>query len=538
MSSAKSEKKGGITSKIICKYFIQDKCTKGDACPYLHSKVEKPKEILQIECPMYNIGFCKNGRNCHFLHIKKDKCVEDNSDEKNPNSSPNKIKEEEEIKENNSTNESNKEEEKNYPEIPIWYIEHYYDKPLPLIFSELEQKNLPEINDLKKKYGFTNIQPNLPAFPLLNKKSKMNLNMNTLNLNFNNFNMNYAFNNNKTDIIQNSYQINKLGQNIQDRKYDKYELKKNKIYYLIRCKTFEEVKKSQESNFISLPEVISEKYKEETQNNVIILIIVDDENLNFSGFAQLIMPLSKEEKKGEETLYKIEWQWKTKLSLLKISHLKNKIDNDNFLTDGKNGCEIDKDLGFICCRYLMKRLSKDEVKAFMNDKKDFENDKSSIENLNQNNNNKNIKLNNNSNKDLNKVNKNYEKYEINSPFKNSNGKTDMSNTNSTRYSDYKKNEKEIDFKYSGRKRYRDNSKSRSRSKDKKRREYSEDYSPYYKSKNSKYEDKHYHNSNDYNSNKKYHMNSRNYKDYKDNNIHYRHKHSDYKNDNSNRKYHY
>ena len=549
MSSAKSEKKGGITSKIICKYFIQDKCTKGDACPYLHSKVEKPKEILQIECPMYNIGFCKNGRNCHFLHIKKDKYVEDNSDEKNPNSSPNHIKEEEEIKENNSTNESNKEEEKNFPEIPIWYLEHYYDKPLPLIFSELEQKNLPEINELKIKYGFTNIQPNLPAFPLLNKKNKMNLNMNTLNLNFNNFNMNYAFNNNKTDIIQNSYQINQLGQNMQDRKYDKYELKKNKIerllkksenvfYYLIRCKTFDEVKKSQESNFIGLPEEISEKYKEENQNNIIILIIVDDENLNFSGFAQLIMPLSKEEKKGEETLYKIEWQWKTKLCLLKISHLKNKIDNDNYLIDGKNGCEIDKELGFICCRYLMKRLSKDEVKVFMNDKKDFENEKNSIENLKHDNNNKNI--NKNSNKVLNKVNKKYEKYELNSPFKGYNGKRDMSNTNSTRYSDYKKNEKEIEYKYSGRKRYRDNSKSksRSRSKDKKRRDHSEDYSPYYKNKNSKYEDKHYHNSNDYNSNKKFHINSRNNKDYKDNNLHYRHKYSDHKNDYSNRKYHY
>ena len=72
MSSMKSEKKGGIKSKIICKYFIQGKCTKGDSCPYLHSKVEKPKEITQIECPMYNIGFCKNGRNCHFLHIKKE----------------------------------------------------------------------------------------------------------------------------------------------------------------------------------------------------------------------------------------------------------------------------------------------------------------------------------------------------------------------------------------------------------------------------------------------------------------------------------
>ena len=275
MSSIKSEKKGGIKSKIICKYFIQGKCTKGEACPYLHSKVEKPKAITQLECPMYNIGFCKNGRNCQFLHIKKEKYIEEDEkseEEKNTNlTTP--IKEEEK---NNSSNESNKDEEKKYPELPLWYLEHYFDKPISLIFSELEQKNLPEIAELKKKYGFTNIQPNLPMFPMSNKKSKMNLNMNTLNLNFNNFNMNYAFNNSKTDInnknnfnlIQNAFGLNQL--KIGDKKYDKYEQKKNSIelllnkqdnifYYLIRCKTSEEIKKSQESNTISLPAKLQKK---------------------------------------------------------------------------------------------------------------------------------------------------------------------------------------------------------------------------------------------------------------------------------------
>jgi hypothetical protein len=295
MSAMKSEKKGGIKTKIICKYFIQGKCTKGDSCPYLHSKVEKPKDIIQTECPMYNIGFCKNGRNCHFLHIKKDKYEEEKledkikdsntpmEEEKNETNVQNK-EEEEEKADNNIPNKDgeinkdkleNKEEEKNeiilsnedgtkkdehlekkeevkkYPEIPIWFLEHYFDKPIPLIFSELEQKNLPEITELKKKYGFTNIQPNLPIFPVLNKKNKMNLNMNTLNLNFNNFNMNYAFNNSKTDInnknnfnmLQNAFGLNQL--KIGDKKYDKYEQKKNSIelllnnqdnifYYLIR----------------------------------------------------------------------------------------------------------------------------------------------------------------------------------------------------------------------------------------------------------------------------------------------------------------
>ena len=198
MSSMKSEKKGGIKSKIICKYFIQGKCTKGDSCPYLHSKVEKPKEITQIECPMYNIGFCKNGRNCHFLHIKKDKYIEEKSEDKNTNAT-NSSNEENKESDNNNKNETNEsdvlmkeekeekeekdekeeteikedKEEIKYPEIPIWYLEHYFDKPIPLIFSELEQKNSPEIAELKKKYGFTNIQPNLPVFPTPHKKKKI-----------------------------------------------------------------------------------------------------------------------------------------------------------------------------------------------------------------------------------------------------------------------------------------------------------------------------------------------------------------------------
>ena len=579
MSSIKSEKKGGTKSKIICKYFIQGKCTKGEACPYLHSKVEKPKAITQLECPMYNIGFCKNGRNCQFLHIKKDKYVveeEEKSEDKNTNlATP--IKEEEK---NNSANEINKEKEceketekekegKNkFPVLPLWYLEHYYDKPLTLIFSDLEQKNSPEIIELKKKYGFTNIQPNLPVFPLSNKKSKMNLNMNTLNLNFNNFNMNYAFNNNKTDInnktnfniIQNAFGINQLSQlQMGEKKYDKYEKTKNNIeallnkqdnifYYLIRCKTSEEIKKSQESNTISLPSFLSEKYKNlDAQKLTIIIIICDDEFQNFSGFAQLKQPLSSEIKE-DDTLYKIEWLWRTKLSISKMDHIMNKADNDNSLNDGKNGVEIDKDLGIFCCRYMMKRLSKEEVKEFMEEKKIFDSEKQLLKNLNL--------VNNNYKKDNTYENKKSEKFEINSPFKNSNRTSNISHTNtiSTKYSDYNYNnkyekEKDKDYKLSGHKRYRNEksrSRSRSRSRSKNRRDHSEDYSSYKKIKDNKYEDrynnsqskyKNYSSNSYYKSNSnKYNSNKRSYPDYKDNNHYHKHKIDDYKRDFSKRKY--
>ena len=589
MSDSKPEKKGGIKSKIICKYFIQGKCTKGDSCPYLHSQVEKPKDIMQIECPMYNIGFCKNGRNCKFLHVKKDKYIEEKTEDQNKDLSIPMAEEEK-----NETNSLNKEEEKEkenkYPEIPIWYLEHYFDKPLPLIFSELEQTNLAELTELKKKYGFTNIQPNLPVFPIINKKNKMNLNMNTLNLNFNNFNMNFAFNNNKTDInnipnnniLQNLFQVNRInmGQKTPDKKFDQYEKKKNSIefllnkqenifYYLVKCKLFEEIKRSQESNSISLPLSLYEKYKNiDIQNMVIIIIIVDEEFQNFSGFAQLKNPVLSE-KKEEETLYKIEWLWRTKLSLSKVNHLMNKADNDILLIEGKNGCEIDKDLGFFCCRYMMKRLTKEEIQELTNEKKMFESEKKLLQNINMerynqvnnninyinyNNMNPNNHSINSSNKDINHVKKKYENNEMNSNYKNSNRKSDMSNTNtntySTKYSEYNKHEKEKDYKnhkdhnYTGRKRHRNDSRSRSRSNFK--RDNSEDYSKYYKDKEKKHQDRHhndYHNykgNSNYNNkssnNKKYDLNQRNYKDYKDNNHYQKHKYGNNKNDYSNKKY--
>jgi hypothetical protein len=71
MSLSNINKKLRIKSKIICKYFISGKCIKGKNCPYLHIQIDQPKDITEIECPMYSIGYCKNGPVCHFAHIKK-----------------------------------------------------------------------------------------------------------------------------------------------------------------------------------------------------------------------------------------------------------------------------------------------------------------------------------------------------------------------------------------------------------------------------------------------------------------------------------
>ena len=599
MSSVKSAQKGGIKSKIICKYFILGKCNKGENCPYLHSQVEKPKEMIQTECPMYSVGFCKNGPVCHFKHIKKDKFVEEESEEKktdviNDEKVDNNKMIDNDIIKDKSNDENNKEDsnknnnlvnddlnnnlndEKNggqnekiynqegdekYPVLPIWYLEHYYDKTISMIFSELDQENSPEIIELKKKYGFTNIEPNLPIVQPINKKNKINVNMNTLNLNFNNFNMNLALNNNsQTNITNNSAisnsiqmnnQINQMNNNI---KFDQYKLKKDSIeylinkednifYYLIRCKNNDEIKKSSESNTIQLTPELYNKYKDidiKKKKLTIIIILFDDKTENFAGFAQLKYPLppkssvpgeGEEEGKDDQSkmdinYYKIEWLWRTKLHYSKVSHLMNRADDDHFIQDGANGCPIDSDLGNYCCRLMIKRLSKEEVKELINEKKIFENQNKILQNLrkeeynnnyyntkynnrdnyqrnynNNYNNNYNSNYNNNYNSNYNNnynsnynsnYNNNYKsnyssnynsnsykkydnssnkkyrnKYNNSSPNKYSN-KNNM--YNDSNYS-YKK-----DFKYIGQKKYRNSSKSRSRT----NRSDSEDYSNSYK----------------------------------------------------------
>ena len=576
MTSVKPPQKGGIKSKIICKYFIQGKCIKGESCPYMHSQIEKPKEMTQVECPMYTIGFCKNGPVCHFLHIKKDKYIKEEIEEK-IESSPTQKEPEQNIQDNNNNNlnennnnnlnennnlkneekENNNEKNKKYPILPIWYLEHYYDKPISMIFYELEQKKLPEIVELKKKYGFTNIEPNLPIMQPINKKNKTNLNMNTLNLNFNNFNMNLISNNNHTDItniknnlVQNSInktQINQMNQKNNDIKFDAYKFKKDNIeflinkeenifYYLIRCKNYDEIKKSLDTNTIILPEELYNQYKDkDIKNNkiTVIIFLFDDEYENFAGFAKLKYPITNDQIKEVENqdnminTYKIEWLWRTKLHYSKVGHLMNRADDDHFLNEGRNGCPIDKDLGNYCCRLMIKRLSKDEVKELINEKKIFENQKHLLENLKKeeythdnykyndkykyNNYSDNkytdkYKYNNYSDNKYNNYsdNKHNKKYNEKSPFKYSNKKNYINDVNINKYNTSKKKE----INYTGHKKYRNSSKSRSHNK----RSDSEDY---YKNKRIKKDDDI--NSSNYKyDNNKYKIRSNNYHRYNNN----------------------
>ena len=74
-SNNTKEKKSLVTQKklkVMCKYFMMGKCTKGENCKYLHNEQEKEKRINvpKLECPMFNIGYCKNGNMCNYIHKK------------------------------------------------------------------------------------------------------------------------------------------------------------------------------------------------------------------------------------------------------------------------------------------------------------------------------------------------------------------------------------------------------------------------------------------------------------------------------------
>ena len=400
-------KKSTTKSRIICKYFISGKCIKGENCPYLHSQIDKPKDMLEVECPMYSVGYCKNGPVCQFIHIKKEKFsekdekseiikkeekiiekeVEIDEDEISTPLAEDYLEEsEKEDNKNKNINEkeglnndiNNNDEDINSHIIPIWYLEHYYDKPISMIFSELENQNLPEIIALQKKYGFLDEDDSLTSVQLSSKNN--NLNTNTLNLNFNNFNMNFDFNRNFVSSNQQQfYSDNNYNENFNDMAKDRIEYIINKninvYYYLVKKKKIENIEKSYESNIIKLPEKLFNKYShlDLLSNDLTIIIIVyNKEYDSFAGFAKLLYSVSKENNE-DENLFKIEWLWKKKMKYSQVSHLMNRADHDHFLKESKSGCSIDKDLGNYLCRLMINRLTKEEVIELINEKQMFEN---------------------------------------------------------------------------------------------------------------------------------------------------------------------
>ena len=370
-------------SKIICKYFIKGKCNKGERCPYLHSQFKLEKDdISERECPMYLIGYCKNGPICKFIHIKKD------NKENIINNEENIIKDEDSLStpyDGDSVTISYHEEKEEKKEIkkemedesignkiiPIWYLEHYYDKPISSIFSELERKNLPEVILLQEKYGFTK------------KDNQINM-----NLNFNNFDMNLAFNNHYSFNLpinnqiydrsikyqyysnNNYYNINPYMTQIN---YIEYLINNHQTFYhLIKFNNYKYIKQSQITNEIEIPKLYYMRYKyiNSFNNNIVVIIIIYNiEEEKFVGLAKLEYPLKNYNYKNK---FRINWLWKDQIHYSEVSHLVNKADKNHFLYEGKNWCPIHPDLGHYICRLMLKRLNQEEVFELINEKQIFQ----------------------------------------------------------------------------------------------------------------------------------------------------------------------
>lgn len=84
-------------SGTVCKYWLENKCKKGDNCEYIHEYIKdklpecpslqmngkclrgtdcpfKHSEKQIRECHFYMNGYCKDGINCKLAHINKELC--------------------------------------------------------------------------------------------------------------------------------------------------------------------------------------------------------------------------------------------------------------------------------------------------------------------------------------------------------------------------------------------------------------------------------------------------------------------------------
>jgi cleavage and polyadenylation specificity factor subunit 4 len=79
----------------VCRYWLEKRCKKGEACEYLHENVidklpECPNGLscprirdcpfkhtprVVKECQFYMNGYCKDGKNCKSLHVKRELCL-------------------------------------------------------------------------------------------------------------------------------------------------------------------------------------------------------------------------------------------------------------------------------------------------------------------------------------------------------------------------------------------------------------------------------------------------------------------------------
>ena len=331
---------------ILCKFWMMGNCLKDEKCEYLHSEREKRglnynRSIIDgdTECPMYSLGFCKNGSMCNYKHTvrKLDQLEQDKM-----------------------------------PELPVWYLEYVLEKPISLIFEDFEEQNKEEVETIKKK--FQNVKPT-------NRYMKAGISKSLHNPNYPN------------NLPHTKY--HHLTGYTQHQPYDVYADKKDFIlrslakkvrYFFIRSSNMNYVKLAMEYNCLLNIKQISIKLKEAQKScDEVILIIFDEQNMNFNGFCKykkeitendveytgiINNPILSDFKINQNTSYlKIEWHWKTKLSFDKVELIKNPLNNDEPLIESRDCQEISMDVGNYICRLMIKRLSKNEVKDYLEKRK-------------------------------------------------------------------------------------------------------------------------------------------------------------------------
>ena len=180
-----------------------------------------------------------------------------------------------------------------------------------------------------------------------------------LNNNYNNYNYNNFFYNKKPYIAEIDY-IEYLINNF------------HIFYHLVKFKNYEYIKNCKITNQIEVPYNIFKKYKY-INDNLIIIIIYNCKDEEFSGFAKLEYALKeKEENDALRIKYGIRWLWENGINYSEVSHLVNKSDKNHFLCEGKNWCPIHPDLGNYMCRLMLKRLNQKEVIELLNKKQIFQ----------------------------------------------------------------------------------------------------------------------------------------------------------------------
>jgi hypothetical protein len=340
--------------KIICKFWMMGTCIKDDKCPYLHTERDKSnfqnKPVRDTECNLYKLGFCKNGPLCNFKHIKEEKSEEDLE---------------------------------NMTELPIWFIESIIGKQISLIYQDFEQQNPDEIAELKAKYMQTQPQQN---------RNKIKFNY--------------------TNSINNRFP-NSQNKNLY--KYDMYAEKKEQIleslnkmtrYFFIRNRSMDYVQFIMENNIIPTTKSNAIKINEAFKTcQEIVFIIFDEDSMNFNGFCRYKKDFDDNEMTVISEHYfsqysknlldnfkienpieinrayiTIEWHWKTKLSAIKVELLRNPLSENEIFINSKDNQEISRDLGNYICRMMIKRLSKEEVKEYMDYKNFYEENSSKSHN--------------------------------------------------------------------------------------------------------------------------------------------------------------